>query len=88
MTASKHFKVLSVRIPEADFRRFKSIAARRGVNMQMAVHQALEAWASQAPGATAAPLLSFEGSLADVDIFGLLAREQEAERRKDRDRPE
>ncbi len=83
MTASKHLKVLSVRLAEADLRRFKSLAASRGVSIQFAVHQAMEAWASE-PEGRAEPLHALQGSLADVDVFRLLREEREAERGRDR----
>lgn len=84
MTASKHLKVLSVRLPEAELRRFKSLAASRGVSVQAAVHQAMEAWASEEAGTPAEPLDSLQGSLADVDVFRLLREEKEIEQQKDR----
>jgi uncharacterized protein (DUF433 family) len=40
-------KRLSVRLPEAAMRRMKSLSALRGVSLQEAVQQALEAWAAQ-----------------------------------------
>ena len=87
MTANKHPKVLSVRLPEAELRRFKSLAATRGVSVQSAVHQALEAWASEYDrDAPLAPLAALEGSLADVDVFRLLREERAAETRKERAR--
>jgi hypothetical protein len=86
MQAGKHLKVLSVRLPEAELRRFKSLAASRGVSVQTAVHQALEAWASEERESPVEPLAALEGSLADVDVFRLLREERGAEARKDRDR--
>jgi len=47
MLTHKRTKLLAVRMPEADKRRIKSLAASRGMTLQEAVHQALEAWASQ-----------------------------------------
>jgi hypothetical protein len=46
-------KLLAVRIPEAERRRIKSLAASQGMTLQEAVHQALDAWVSklQAEGA-------------------------------------
>jgi len=46
-------KLLAVRLPEAERRRIKSLAASQGLTLQEAVHQAIEAWASklQAEGA-------------------------------------
>ncbi|MEO8726578.1 MAG: hypothetical protein ABI383_10695 [Acidobacteriaceae bacterium] len=84
MPASKQFKVLAVRLPEPELRRFKSLAASRGISVQNAVHQALESWASQPKSAFPEPLDALEGSLADVDIEGLLRRERQDELLKDR----
>ena len=87
MTASKHLKILSVRLTEAELRRFKSLAASRGVSVQTAVYQAMEAWASQGDrDAPLEPLAALEGSLADVDVFRLLREEKAAEAQKERDR--
>ena len=88
MTASKHLKILSVRLPEAELRRFKSLAASRGISVQTAVQQAMEAWALKDDRDTPPPepLAALEGSLADVDVFRLLREERAAEQRKDRDR--
>jgi len=40
-------KVFSVRLPEAERRRVKSLAASLGLSLQEVVHQALEAWVLQ-----------------------------------------
>jgi hypothetical protein len=84
MSARKHFKVLSVRLPESDIRQFKSVAASRGVTVQEAVQQALEAWTSEIQKTPPGPLDALEGSLADVDIETLMQRERETELAKDR----
>ena len=84
MPASMHLKILSVRMPAAQLRRIKSLAASRGVSVQEAVHQALERWASEAPNKSPEPLDALQGSLADVDIENLMRREKEAELAKDR----
>jgi len=42
--------------------RIKSLAASRGVTLQEAVHQALEAWASYLPPAVELPLDALQGS--------------------------
>ncbi len=68
MPASKHLKVLSVRLPESEVRRFKSLAASRGISVQDAVHQALEAWERSVPPARLASLDELQGSLADADF--------------------
>jgi hypothetical protein len=86
MPASKHLKILSVRLPETEVRRFKSLAARRGVSLQEAVHQALATWASQTQKVPPEPLDALEGSLADVDIERLLRHERKIELTKDRRR--
>jgi hypothetical protein len=74
--------MLPVRLPESEVRRFKSIAASRGVSVQEAVREALNAWASQMPKLP--PLETLEGSLADVDVENLMHREKKAELDKDR----
>lgn len=87
MTTSKHLKVLSVRLPEAELRRFKSLAASRGISVQAAVYQAMEAWAAQDDRrASLEPLAALEGSLAGVDVFRLLREDRTAEQRKERGR--
>ena len=83
MPASKHFKVLSVRLPEPEVRRFKSLAASRGVSVQEAVHQALETWASETRNTPSEPLDALEGSLAEVDVETLMRQERETEMAKD-----
>ena len=84
MLASKPLKILSVRLPEAELRRFKSLAASRGISVQTAVHQAMEAWALEPTTVGTEPLDGLQGSLADVDVFRLLCDEREAERGRDR----
>jgi hypothetical protein len=86
MPASKQLKILSVRLPESEIRRFKSLAASRGVTVQEAVHEALQSWASKAQNISAEPLDALEGSLADVDVMSLMRREKKAELSKDRRR--
>jgi len=46
--------LLAVRLPEAQKRRIKSLAASQGLTLREALHEAFEAWASQleAQGAT------------------------------------
>jgi Ribbon-helix-helix protein, copG family len=84
MPASKQLKILSVRLPESEIRRFKSLAASRGVSVQEAVHEALQSWASEAQNISTEPLDALEGSLADVDVMTLMRREKKAELTKDR----
>ena len=74
-------------MPVPELRRIKSLAARRGVTMQEAVHQALEAWASHLQPAVALPLDALQGSLAGVDVAKLMRQERKAELTKDRRRP-
>jgi len=83
MSASKQVAVLSVRLPASEIRRFKSLAARRGVTMQQAVREALRAWTS---GSNPADLLSLDqlrGSLAGFDAIKLMREDREAELAKD-----
>ena len=84
MPASKQIAVLSVRLPEEELRRIKSLAASRGVTLQEAVHQALEVWASCLQPAVAPPLDALQGSLARLDVEKLMREERETERAKDR----
>jgi hypothetical protein len=84
MPASKQVGVLSVRLPEPELRRIKSLAASRGVTLQEAVHQALEAWSSHLRPAIALPLDRLQGSLARLDVEKLMRRERKAELAKDR----
>ena len=84
MTASKQIAVLSVRLPESELRRIKSLAASRGVTLQEAVHQALEVWASHLQPSVALPLDALDGSLAGVDVERLMRQDRKAELAKDR----
>ena len=84
MPASKHLRVLSVRLPEADLRRFKSLAASRGVTVQDAVHEALEAWSTLVPKVPRDSLDLLQGSLAEVDIEKLRREERETELARER----
>lgn len=84
MPASQHSKVLSVRLPESELRRFKSLASSRGVSLQEAVHEAIEAWSTMPRDAQLEPWNALEGSLADVDTDKLLRAERESELAKDR----
>ena len=59
--ASKHLKVLSIRLPDPEVRRFKCLAASRGISLQEAVHQALETWASEIQKTALEPLDALEG---------------------------
>ena len=84
MPASKQIAVLSVRLPEPELRRIKTLAASRGVTLQEAVHQALEVWASHRKPATALPLDALQGSLARLDVEKLMRQERKSELAKDR----
>jgi hypothetical protein len=84
MSASKQIAVLSVRLPESELRRIKTLAASRGVTLQEAVHQALEVWASHRKPATALPLDALQGSLARLDVEKLMRQERKTELAKDR----
>jgi hypothetical protein len=83
MTASK-LRILSVRLPEADLRRFKSTAAARGVSLQEAVRIALQTWTA---GEIAPPTLDeLQGSLRGVDLLGVLRAAKRSEDAKSRRR--
>ena len=58
-------KLLSVRLPEAERRRIKTLAASQGLTLAEAIREAFEAWASQlqrqgaaSPGSALATALS------------------------------
>ena len=84
MPASKQFKTLSVRLPAAEVRELKILAASRGISLQEAVHRALEDWASPGRKIRPEPLGALQGSLAGKNIQRLMRREREAELVKDR----
>ena len=86
MPASKQISVLSVRLPAAELRRIKSMAASRGVTLQEAVHQALADWSFNAPASALPALDSVEGSLADMDVEKLMREDRERELARDRAR--
>ena len=71
--------MLSVRLPDSDVRRFKSLGVSRGVSLQEAVHQALESWAAERNVVRQPDLDSLQGSLADVDVERLMRHEKESE---------
>ena len=48
-------KLLSVRLPEAEKRRIKIMAASQGVTIRQAIHEAFDAWASQLQSPAATP---------------------------------
>ena len=86
MPANKQIAVLSVRLPASKLRRIKSLAASRGVSLQEAVDQALEAWALHLKPAVLLPLDALEGSLAGVDVERIMREDREAELAKDQAR--
>jgi hypothetical protein len=55
-------KMLAIRLPEAERRRIKTVAASQGMTLQEALHQAMEAWVAklQADGALDLALLPLE----------------------------
>ncbi|MGI8991256.1 MAG: hypothetical protein ACR2I2_16960 [Bryobacteraceae bacterium] len=77
-------KVLSVRLTEPEMRRFKSVAASRGVSVQKAVQEALNLWEAQRPPSMTGLLDELEGSLAGSDVLELKRQEKEVEFAKDR----
>jgi hypothetical protein len=50
--------MLGVRLPEAEKRHLKALAASQGLSLQEAVHQALEAWVAKLQPEGAPPLSS------------------------------
>jgi hypothetical protein len=76
-------RIVSVRLPEVEVRKYKVVAASRGVSMQEAVHQALENWVANTTPVSVEPLDALQGSLADCDVMGLMRREKQAEFGKD-----
>jgi hypothetical protein len=86
MPTSKQISVLSVRLPASKLRRIKSVAASRGITLQQAVDQALEAWACNSRAAHPLSLDALEGSLAGVDVEKVMLAERKAELAKDRAR--
>jgi hypothetical protein len=68
MMANQSTKLLAVRLPEAEKRRIKSLAASQGLSLQEAVHQAMEAWASQLGAEGALPFVPLSGSQASSDV--------------------
>jgi hypothetical protein len=86
MPASKQVSLLSVRVPQSELRRIKSLAASRGVTLQEAVHQALRAWAFHQKPAIPLPLDVLQGSLAGVDVEKIIRADRKAELAKDKAR--
>ncbi len=86
MSASKQISVLSVRLPESELRRIKSLAASRGVTLQEAVHQALDAWSSPLSPPVPLSLDELQGSLAGTEMEKIMRDDRKAELAKDRAR--
>ncbi len=88
MPASQHRRIRCqhrrIRLPEAELRRFKSLAVNRGVRLQDAVREALQIWAATPPRRGHAALAGLEGSLADVDVEALQREDRAAELERDR----
>ena len=63
----KHTKLLAVRLPEAEKRRFKMLAASQGLTLQQAVHEAIEAWASKLQREDTPPLNPLATAPASAD---------------------
>ena len=76
-------KLLSVRMPEPEMRQLKTLAAQRGISLQEAVQQALEAWTMNVASAPPEPLDNLQGSLAGVDIGALRRDERQSESTKE-----
>src|SRR5271157_1920974 len=53
--APSETKLLSVRLPEAEKRRIKIMAASQGVTIRQAIHEAFDAWASQLQSRASTP---------------------------------
>ena len=86
MPANKQISVLSVRLPQPELRRIKSLAASRGITLQEAVHQALQAWAFKSRPTVLPPLDALEGSLSGVDVDKIMRGDRRSELAKDRAR--
>ena len=84
MPANKQIAVLSVRLPASKLRRIKSLAASRGVTLQEAVDQALEAWALHLKPAVLLPPDALEGSLAGIDVERIMREGRKAGLAKER----
>ncbi len=84
-------KLLSVRLPEAERRRIKALAASQGLTLAEAIREAFEAWASQLqrqgaapPGGTLAMALSVAGPETPTPQTGAhVAETGQADRRRE-----
>ena len=86
MPASKQIRVLSVRLPQNELRRFKSLAVRRGVTLQKAVREALRAWEASNEPNLLLSLDELQGSLAGFDVVKAMLEDREHELAKDKAR--
>ena len=75
-------KLLSVRLPEAEKRRIKIMAASQGVTIRQAIHEAFDAWALQLQSRAPTPDAA-RGAPAGADSDGLRPN-QPATPRQDR----
>jgi len=81
MPSSQHTKKLTIRLPDLELRRIKSLAALRGVTLQHAVRLALQAWASQPQPGTTSP-----DALASVALQTPTRQDHAAKRTQDKRR--
>jgi len=88
MPINRQMARLSVRFPKTELSRIKKLAASRGLTLQEAVHQALEAWASPGTHTKTASLESLQGCLAGVNVGKLMHDERRAELARYRRRSE
>jgi ribbon-helix-helix CopG family protein len=65
---AKTTKLLAIRIPEAEKRRIKSLAASRGLSLQEAIRQAIELWAAQPQTEDEAPSESLPGASSGTGL--------------------
>ena len=76
-------KLLSVRLPEAEKRRIKIMAASQGVTIRQAIHEAFDAWASQLQARAPTPDAA-RGTSAGADSGRPRQPNQPATPRRDR----
>ncbi len=87
MPASKQLKTLSVRMPEAQLRRFKAGAAARGQSLQTVVTEAVEAWLAQpvqSRDGKDAAFWSLRGFLAGPEMEAIMREDEFIEREHER----
>ncbi len=61
-------KLLAVRLPEAERRRIKTLAASQGMTLQEAMHEAFNAWASQLQKKGVPPPEELATALSGADL--------------------